>query len=202
MWAHTTWSTWTLTIAHWWSLRRCNARSRTTGLHWHSPLAAGFEHGGGRGMYQTTIDRERPLSFVSVLGRLGLQRPDSPPPGRARGSRPLASGVSDLPRSTREGDRPPAPRRVRKNELCKSTTGSSTRYANRVRGRVRRAPGFYDVNDIRFWLAPLPTSLLILQFHHGAEADPARRALKGVRLSEAETTDETPPTGGPRRRGQ
>ena len=76
-------------------------------------------------MYQTTIDRERPLSFVSVLGRLaGCRRPDSPPPGR--GSRPLASGVSDLPRSTREGDRPPAPRRVRKNELCKSTTGSST----------------------------------------------------------------------------
>jgi hypothetical protein len=188
--AHTTW---TLTIAHWWSLRRCNARSRTTGLHWHSPLAAGFEHGGGRGMYQTTIDRERPLSFVSVLGRLGLQRPDSPPPGR--GSRPLASGVSNLPRSTREGDRPPAPRRVRKNELCKSTTES-----NNCRVRVPH-PGFYDIR-FSFWLAPLPTSLLILQFHHGAEADPARRALKGVRLSEAETTDETPPTGGPRRRGQ
>ena len=195
MWAHTTWSTWTLTIAHWWSLRRCNARSRTTGLHWHSPLAAGFEHGGGRGMYQTTIDRERPLSFVSVLGRLGLQRPDSPPPGR--GSRPLASGVSDLPRSTREGDRPPAPRRVRKNELCKSTTGSSTVTTLSSCG----AHPVFTINDIRFWLAPLPTSLLILQFHHGAEADPARRALKGVRLSEAETTDETPHCG-PRRRGQ
>ena len=196
MWAHTTWSTWTLTIAHWWSLRRCNARSRTTGLHWHSPLAAGFEHGGGRGMYQTTIDRERPLSFVSVLGRLGLQRPDSPPPGR--GSRPLTSGVTDLPRSTREGDRPPAPRRVRKNELCKSTTGSSTVTTLSSCG----AHPVFTINDIRFWLAPLPTSLLILQFHHGAEADPARRALKGVRLPEAETTDETPPTGGPRRRGQ
>ena len=124
---------------------------------------------------------------MSVLGGLGLQRPDSPPPGR--GSRPLASGVSDLPRSTREGDRPPAPRRVRKNELCKSTTGSSTVTEPVV---VAGAHPVFTINDIRFWLAPLPTSLLILQFHHGAEADPARRALKGVRLSEAETTDETP----------